>query len=541
MDAMLEEERKAFVKRIFIFLGAIYFIQGISQGGISGLFYLPLSFMFKDKLGFDQQQLAYFRGLVLIPWAVKPLYGLLSDFIPFLGYRRKSWYVVVSSLGICCALYLTFFCDYSEMQLLIFLASLAVSFAFCDVLCDAVMVEHGKPLEMTDKFQSVQWASITTAAVLSGIGGGLIATYFPYKYVFLAMAVPSLAVLIIAIFFVPEKKYQYKQFKKSEATSVVRLNEAIWVLVVCGILVPVLLRINAAYFQMPELRFLMLISPFLILGSLCFLFRRALSKMVFFCLMFLFWWGFSLWLSDAPFFYYKTNTLGFSEMFMGKLQTIGSVGGVLGALLFLAISRRKLYWRNRFIAETSLSNMLKWSGFIGIMVILSSFFLMGVKSAILLGFGLSFIYQFSNLTMLVLAAEFCPNKIEATFFALLMSVINLGTSMSERMSGFLYKFIVNAAPQDFSVNFWAKTLVWIGWPTEHANPKTGYDLFTQYYAIGWLIVISLCAFSLYFFAIRFFGNSIKEKKELKIMDISKPREWLPKLPTPTLRKKVAEE
>jgi len=521
MDAV-PEARRDLIRRVFVFLGAIYFIQGLSQGGVSGLFYLPLSFMLKDRLGFDQQQLAYFRGLVMIPWAVKPLYGLLSDFIPFLGYRRKSWFVVVAGAGVCCALYLTFFCDYSETQLLVFLASLAVSFAFCDVLCDAVMVEHGKPLNMTDKFQAVQWASITVAAVLSGVGGGLIATYFPYKFTFLTMALPSLAVLLMAISLIPEKRNQYKQFDKSETSSVASSREGVPVLCACGILVSLLLVFNAAYLQMAKVEFLMLISPFLILGSLCYLFRRVLSRMIFFCLFFLLWWGFSMWLYDAPFLYYKINTLGFSEMLMGTLQTTSSVGGVLGALLFLAVSRKKLRWGNRPIAETSLSYMLKLGGAIGIIVILSGFFLTGIKSAVLLGFGISFVYQFSNLTMLVLAAEFCPGKIEATFFALLMSVINLGVSMSERVSGFLYKLLVGLAPQNLADNYWARIMVWLGWPTTHANPETSYDIFTQYYAMGWLIVASFGAFLLYFFFIRRFGDSIKEKRELEVLDLRHP-------------------
>ena len=100
----MDQDKQRVIKRLFIFLAGIYFIQGISQGGPSGLFSLPIQYMLRDKLGLDQQQLSYFRSLVLIPWAIKPLYGLLSDFIPIFGYRRRSWYVVASSLGILCSL-----------------------------------------------------------------------------------------------------------------------------------------------------------------------------------------------------------------------------------------------------------------------------------------------------------------------------------------------------------------------------------------------------------------------------------------------------
>jgi len=515
-----EQEYRSLVKRLIFFLAGIYFIQGICQGGISGLFYLPLSFMLRDHLGFNQEQLAYFRGLVMIPWAVKPLYGLLSDFIPILGYRRRSWYIIAALIGISCALYLAGCGNYTENQLLFSLAMMAVSFAFCDVLCDAVMVEKGKPLGLTDKFQGVQWASISFAAVFSGLCGGLIAEYLNYQQIFLAMAVPSLAILIIAVFFVPEKRHEYKQFKKSESASVIKLREAVPVFIIVLSIIPILFLLNMVSLEMETLPFLMFVSPFLILGSLCFLFRKLLNKMIFFCIIFLFWWDFCVGLTSAPLFYYQTYTLGFSKMFMGTLQTIGSVGGLLGALLFLSTSRRKIFWKKQFIAETSLANLLKWAGIIGVIFILSNFLLMGKTSAIILTIVMIFVYQFARLTMLVLAAEFCPTLIAGTFFALLMSVCNLGSSMAERASGFLFKILKNTAPQNFIDNFWAKLLTWIGWPTQHADIKTPYDIFVQYHVIGWLIIISLCAFSIYFFAIRRFGDSIKEKKELKVLDIS---------------------
>lgn len=523
MDKLLfnsDGERGDLIKKLFIFFAGIYFIQGLCQGGISGLFSLPLSFMLKDKLGFDQAQLAYFRGLVLIPWAIKPLYGVLSDFVPILGYRRKSWYIIVALLGIGSALYLAQYDDYTANQLLFTLSILAVSFAFVDVLCDAVMVENGKPLGLTDKFQGVQWASIALAAVLAGLGGGIIAEYFSYSQIFWAMAIPSFLVLVIAIFFAPERRYQYRALKKSESASIIDFQDIVWTAATVAIVLLILLSTNVhSLLKMGIGEFILFLLPFSILGSLCFLFRKVIDRMTFFCIGFLFWWNFSIGLNVAPFFYYQTHTLGFSKIFMGELQTMGSIGGLLGALLFLVISRRRVFWKGRFIAETNLITMLKWAGFISVIFIVSNFLLMGVKSAIILSVTMLFLSQFSSLVMLVLAAEFCPSKIEGTFFALLMSVVNLGVSMSERVSGILFNVFKSFAPHDLSGNYWARFLVWLGWPIQHADPKTPYDIFVQYYAIGWLIIISLGAFLLYFVLITLFGNSIKEKEVLKILDV----------------------
>ena len=45
---------------------------------------------------------------------------------------------------------------------------------------------------------------------------------------------------------------------------------------------------------------------------------------------------------------------------------------------------------------------------------------------------------YSQLAMLDLAAKVCPRRIEATFFALLMSVYNGGAQGSEVVGGYLY-------------------------------------------------------------------------------------------------------
>ena len=517
-----EQQQKSLIKRLCIFFTIIYGIQGLCQGGISGLFYLPLSFMLKDKMNFTPEQLAYFRGLVMVPWAIKPLYGLLSDFVPILGYRRRSWLIIAAGIATSAALYLAKFCNFSFDQLLFFLAATAFGIAFCDVLCDAVMVENGKKFDMTDRFQATQWRAMSFASVAAGLASGFIAKYFTYSQIFLLMAfLPSL-VVVAALFFVPEKRYQHKDSKKTmEVKSFSKARDWIMVLIANSIIIPLLLQLNSRYLGMETLHFFLLFGPALILASLTYVLRHVLNKKIIFCMIFLFWWDFSLAIGGTPFFYYKTESLGFSQIFMGLLATMGSAGAVFGAWFFQKISRKKICWGKRLLAELSLEKMLFYSLFIGLATILSSFFVIGGRSAIILDTSFGFLFMFAHLSILVLAAKFCPPQIEGTFFALLMSVINLGASISERVSGMLYKYLHSIAPAELANNVPAKFLVWVGWPTHWGvkEPTAGINLFGLYYAAFWLVLISAGLFSLYFFAIKRFGESIKEEKELKVLDI----------------------
>ena len=47
-------------------------------------------------------QVALLTSISAAPWVVKPLYGFLSDTVPILGYRRRSYLVICGVLGAPC-------------------------------------------------------------------------------------------------------------------------------------------------------------------------------------------------------------------------------------------------------------------------------------------------------------------------------------------------------------------------------------------------------------------------------------------------------
>ncbi len=377
------EKRELVVKRLCRFFVIIYAVQGLSQSGISGLFSLPVSLMLKNRMHFDQAQLAYFVGLVMIPWAIKPLYGLLSDFVPIFGWRRRSWFVIAAGLVMSSALYLATFCNFACGQLLFFLAATALGIAFCDVLCDAGLVENGKRFDLVHKFQGIQWKALYFASIVSGIGGGLIAKYLNYSQTFWLMALLPCIIFLAAVFFVPEKRYQYRETAgESETKSLVAKKDVTVTVVAFFAAALLLFWLNAQYFGMEVLKFAMLGAPFLVLGSLTYLFKSSIDKKVIFCMVFLFWWDFALFLSAAPFLYYQLDTLGFSEIFLGTLATLFSVGAAFGSCLFSAVSKKRLVWGKRVLADLSLAKMLFYALIIGVVTILTNFLLIGAKSAI---------------------------------------------------------------------------------------------------------------------------------------------------------------
>src|SRR5215813_2252636 len=80
-------------QRLAILFAIVYFAQG--------MWYLPnqtITIVLKER-GLSAGQVATFFSVTTIPWLIKPLYGLLSDFVPLWGRRRQSYLLLTSALA----------------------------------------------------------------------------------------------------------------------------------------------------------------------------------------------------------------------------------------------------------------------------------------------------------------------------------------------------------------------------------------------------------------------------------------------------------
>src|SRR5215813_8468578 len=78
-------------RRLAVLFAVVYFSQG--------MWYLPnqaITITLKDR-GLSAGQVATFFAITGIPWLIKPVYGLVSDFVPLFGRRRKSYLYITSA------------------------------------------------------------------------------------------------------------------------------------------------------------------------------------------------------------------------------------------------------------------------------------------------------------------------------------------------------------------------------------------------------------------------------------------------------------
>jgi predicted MFS family arabinose efflux permease len=373
-------------QRLAILFGVVYFAQG--------MWYLPnqtITIVLKDR-GLTAGQVADFFLITTIPWLIKPVYGLLSDFVPLFGRRRKSYFLLTCALAGAAGLTLSsgVLISHGPIQTVDVLGItsftlvagvelftlMALGLAFTDVLTDAMMVENGRPRGLTGAFQAVQWACITMATVLVGELGGYLAEGRSLRTAFLLAACFPLISLLMALTFVREAPARVDREALRRTWTAVR-----------------------AALREREM--------WLVAG-------------------FIFFWTFSPSFGPA-FLYYQTDTLKFSQQFIGRLTALAAVAGVIGAAAYAPLSRRMPLKRIINIAI----------GF-GVVGTLAYLLYRDATSALIIDVAFGCIGMITQLAILDLAAKSCPRHVEATFFALLMSVYNGGAQLSQNIGARLY-------------------------------------------------------------------------------------------------------
>src|ERR1700739_2223339 len=95
---MLDPRRDG-TSRLMLFFAIVYTVEGFCQAKI-GVVWQPLTNYLKERQGWDAVQIATSLAVLDVPWVVKPLYGMVSDFLPLFGYRRRSYLVVANVVAV---------------------------------------------------------------------------------------------------------------------------------------------------------------------------------------------------------------------------------------------------------------------------------------------------------------------------------------------------------------------------------------------------------------------------------------------------------
>jgi folate/biopterin transporter len=402
----------------------VYAVQGIL-----GLAKLAISFFLKDELGLSPAQVAALMGVAALPWVIKPLFGFVSDGLPIFGYRRRPYLILAGLLGTGAWLSLaTVVHSPGLATLAIGITSLSV--AFSDVLVDSIIVERarGESLSKAGSLQSLCWGASAMGGLLTAYASGMLLSKFTPQTVFAVTAIFPMLVTMVA-FWINEQPVVAQQSAIAQAqTQIVQLWAALK------------------------------------------------QKAIWLPLLFVFFWQCTP-TGEASFFYFVTNELGFQPEFLGRVRLVSSLASLIGIWVFQhylkAVPFRQIFgWTTVISSLLGLTTLLLVTHTNRLLGIDDHWFSLG-DTLILTVMG-----QITFMPVLVLAARLCPPGVEATLFAMLMSVLNLAGLVSQE-GGALLTHLLGVNEHNFDQLWLLVTitnlggivpLIFLGWlPREDAT------------------------------------------------------------------------
>jgi MFS family permease len=361
-------------RRLMMFFGLAYFAHGIA----GGLAKQPFTYYFKS-LGMSADVVAAWLSVAAIPWMVKPLYGLLIDFVPLWGYRRKSYLVLMA--GCAAAGYATLARVMSTEFIVWALFVSTLGIAAIDVVVDTLMVEEGLALGVVRRFQGQQWTWLNLAAITAAVLGGWLSHSLPpdsaIRTAALIMIGSPIGVIIATWLLVEEPKRSYARgYSHTTAREITRAltSKAFWI--VAGFLA-----------------FWNLIPNF-----------------------------------STPLYYHMVDRLDFDQYFIGQISSIGAVGATLGSLAYRSLA-------DRFsIHQTVVMSIL-----LSVAMALGYLLLQNGVSAAVLSFCSGVVSMLALLSLFSLAASICPPRAAGFAFAALMSIYSATAQIAAMLGGYLYE------------------------------------------------------------------------------------------------------
>ncbi|MBT3835000.1 folate/biopterin family MFS transporter [Candidatus Peribacteria bacterium] len=377
-----------------IIIPFVYFIAGSTAlAGVATTFY------YKEDLGLTVPQVGILGSISLIPWSIKPIYGIISDRVPVYGFRRRPYLFLSGILGAIGYYSLaTWVQSFYGAFIAVFIS--AMGFALADVIVDGIVAERSKTQKIAGRLQSICRASLLSGALAVSYLSGVLVEKIGARNVFYIVGTLPLLTCIFSVF-ISEKLEELQKFSILETWRK---------------------------------------------------FKNAVTPALIWSVFFLFVWR-ATPSSGGAFNYFLIDELKFSPEFFGRLALISYASGIVGVLIFrkylISIPLRTLFFwiiiASVVLSMPSIGLIYGWYEYIGVS---ARWFAMAdtLVSGPLTEIGF--------LPLLVLAARICPKGIEATMFAVFASIMNIGLAVSDLGGAWLSAiFDVRQATEVLSANY----------------------------------------------------------------------------------------
>ncbi|EAZ31237.1 hypothetical protein OsJ_15337 [Oryza sativa Japonica Group] len=383
-------------------------VSGDAVGGVAAGYY------WKDVQRVQPSAAQFYQGFVSAPWVVKPIWGLLTDVVPVAGYRRRPYFLLAGVIGASSMLTLSLHRKLGIMPAILALTAQSAGAAVADVTVDALVAQNSithQPLAAD--MQSLCGFSSSVGALLGFSISGLLVHSMGSQGALGLLSIPS-ALVFLAGVLLKERRvtdFDYKQVHRKFYKAIQSMGATL----------------KCAEVWRP-----------------CVYMYVSLSL--------------SLDIQAGMFYWYTDPIVGpgFSEEFIGLVYSVGSIGSLLGVLLY-QISLKDCPFRGVLFWGQVLSSL---AGMLDLIMVTRLNTRIGIPDyvfAVIDNSVSQMVGRLKWLPLLVLCSKLCPPGIEGTFYALLMSIQNAGLLMSGWWGGLMLQ-LLNVTRTEFS-NLWVAVLI----------------------------------------------------------------------------------
>ncbi len=366
-----EAAEQADLRRWAFLIGAAVFATTLSQPAVLKL---PLQNLLKSDLAVSREGMAAFFAASALAWYFKPLAGILSDSFPLFGTRRRH-YLILSAFAASALWLLVGLVPRSYGSLLWAVIAMNAMLVIGSTVAGGLLVEAGQRHGATGRLTSARYFVMNMCVLLGGPLGGFLAAR--------SFGLSTAVAAVIAISVVPVAYLMLREPPTAQRSTTAWVNA--WAQL------KTLVR-SGTLWSAAGLLFLVYISP-----------------------------GFG-----TPLYYYQTDSLKFSQQFIGNLGLINGGVGLLGAVCYGLLCRRLM-----------LRPLLAVGIGCNVLATLLYHFYQSHTSAMIIEGGAGLFATLAELPLMDLAARATPRGSEGLGFAVMMSVRNGSQALSDIIGSLL--------------------------------------------------------------------------------------------------------
>ncbi|KAJ7542507.1 hypothetical protein O6H91_10G109000 [Diphasiastrum complanatum] len=371
------------------FVSGVIVVYGTSQGLGGSLHKVALDYYWKDVQLAQPSAVQAYHGIIGIPSAIRPIWGLLTDIVPIAGYYRRPYFILSGGIGV--TAYLTFMLVGKVPPALVvtLLVVSAASLAIAEVTIDALAAKKSRDRpDLAADIQSLRYMSHSLGRLAGYSLSGFAVSAFGAQGSLGLLSVPPMLLIALGCLLQEERLPKYRRQDSQVRKIMLEASYKMWN------------TIKRPVIWMPVLY--MFLS-----------------------------WAVCPDISEGLFYFYTDgfSGLSLSVEFIGLAYAVGSMGAFAGVLTY----------RN-FLRQISFRWLLFW-----VQIIISIFGMLDF--ALVTQFNLTLgisnpafavadeilsraTDQLKYTPVFVLCAKLCPLGIEGTFFALLVGIESIGLRFS---------------------------------------------------------------------------------------------------------------